>query len=271
MKLFNAFNELIVKKLFGDFWVPTTIKPAPRVEHPTFDLLKQAYAWERNKCGYVAQMLGNKYVTKRNKTLPKPNYFDTEGILQVKIKPANLQANSTESQTFEYPVPQLNTIMKKVEESLNIDRPIVVGVMSGVNHTDNGVVFTLVPKDISPEHYVLIFGQDGDKFFFWDPDITSSNIDLRGLATKNGAMVKPENWGPGFGVFFYRHDKTAGIGTAFSDADLADIDVAGNHNKVPTRHRYQAYYLRNGLSFDKEKVKEKLRYDQDLEVGLPGK
>jgi hypothetical protein len=195
-------------------------------------------------------MLGNKYVTKRNKHLPGTKLFDEVGILKVTIKTAG------DHQTFDYPLPQLNDIMKKVKDSLDIDRPVVVGVMSGANHTDNGVVFSTDPAHLAPEHYVLIFGQDGDKFFFWDPDVTSSDI-------------KTENWGEGFGVFFHRHDR---IGTAFSDDDLKTVDANGYHTLAPKkRHRYQAYYLRNGLSFAPANIKLKLRYDTVTKEGLPGK
>lgn len=180
--LFKKHSGDPIQKTFGDFWVPQTINKVPTISKPTFDLLQQAYDWEKAKCGYVAQMLASKYVKKRNRSLPKPKLFDQEGILNVQINPAGLPANSSVSQIFTYPAAQLKTIMGKVTESLKIDRPVVVGVMSGINHTDNGVAFDLTPTKLAPEHYILIFGQDGpdknkpDKFFFWDPDDQVSNI-----------------------------------------------------------------------------------------------
>lgn len=257
--LFKPHGGDPIQKMFGDFWIPPTIKPPPTIAKPTFDLLQKAYDWEKAKCGYVAQMLASKYVKKKNAPLPAELLFDQTGILKVQIKPANLSANSHDPQTFTYDAPQLKTIMGKVENSLKKNRPVVVGVMSGTNHTDNGVAFSLDPSSIAPEHYILIFAQDGsDKFFFWDPDDQSSNIESQG-------------WGPGFGVLFYRNDR---IGTAFSDADLTGIEtqgeLEGDHSSAPKRrHRYQAYYLRNGLSFPNDKVKEKLKYDPDTGRAVP--
>lgn len=258
--LFKPHSGDAIQKMFGDFWIPATIKPPPTIAKPTFDLLQKAYDWEKAKCGYVAQMLASKYVKKKNAPLPTDLWFDLAGILKVKITPDNLSANSADPQIFtNYDTTQLKTIMGKVENSLKKNRPVVVGVMSGINHTDNGVSFSLDPDDIAPEHYILIFAQDGpDKFFFWDPDDQCSNIEGQG-------------WGPGFGVLFYRKDR---IGTAFSDADLTAIEtqgeLAGDHTTAPKRrHRYQAYYLRNGLSFPKDKVIEKLKYDPDTGKAVP--
>ncbi|KAK2593567.1 hypothetical protein QQS21_008742 [Conoideocrella luteorostrata] len=258
--LFKPHNGDPIQKIFGDFWVKPIIRPAPKIVKPTFDLLQQAYDWEKAKCGYVAQMLGNKYVNKRNAPLPGTLLFDQEGILKAQISPSNLPVNSTDPQVFTYDAAQLKKIMDKVKESLLKDRPVVVGVMSGTNHTDNGVAFSLDPRTIAPEHYILIFKQDGpDKFFFWDPDVRSSDI------------KQPGAWGQGFGVLFYRKDR---IGTAFSDADLTSIETQGkaegNHKLDPKgRHRYQAYYLRNSLSFPRDKVIEKLKYDPDTGKAVP--
>jgi hypothetical protein len=239
-----------VQQIFGDFWVPDEIKPKLKFPKPTFDLLVKSFDWEKKKCGFVAQLLGNKMVKKLGKKLPPSMLFDQEGILQVTIKPDNLPTNSGKRQELTYSPDQLKKIMGKVDTCLDARRPVVAGVMSGANHVDNGVPFVLKPKP-QCEHYILIFGYDGNRYFFWDPDDQRSNI-------------QQQNWGPSFGVLFYKRDgQNDRLTTAFNDTDLINIesgtgDDDGDHIAVKTRHRYEVYYLRSGLSFD---IKGELKYD----------
>jgi hypothetical protein len=97
-----------------------------------------------------------------------------------------------------------------------------------------------------PEHYFLIFKALGNKFLFWDPAVSATNI----TAPASHATAFTQ-MGPGIGVLAYDTSDPARpmFSTGYDFTDLNDVvteekhDFWGDHKFYTRRHRYQVATL----------------------------
>jgi hypothetical protein len=122
----------------------------------------------------------------------------------------------------------LNKLIENIKKALDAGLLVRCGVLSGLQQvperweTKNAGTSTEF-KFYNPDHFILIFGYDENRFIFWDSDSTVSDIQKTGM-------------GKGFGVLSFT-GKT--FSTGIDDADLANIDGNGDHKSLLKRHRYQ--------------------------------
>lgn len=208
-------SSAFVQAAFGSLWTSSGVPAPAAVPDPTFDKLAAARKREDSACFETTSSLGRKLRTASSMSAPARGLFESGTVAGARIG-----SMGGKRQEIVYNPVQLADAMSKV--GATIDRGIVyrAGVMSGENHTNVGKKFP------DPEHWLLIFGRDGDQFAFWDSDSATTNISRLG-------------WGAGFGLLFYRNNR---FSTAADPADFANVS-GPNHVDEPVRHCYQVYNL----------------------------
>ncbi|KAH0559352.1 hypothetical protein GP486_004134 [Trichoglossum hirsutum] len=230
VKLFNSSNndQTTIQKLYHDFWTPPTVQPTPKVTDPTFSKLQYASNYESDKCGSSVALLARKFVIKT--TGQDKNIKPLDLVIPGRLDPPTLPAGSDLSQVMKHTsVSALSSAIDASKQSIDTyKRLVVTGVHNGLNRAGaNNTNPSLAQSNPEPEHYILIFGYQDNRFLFWDSDNTRSNIDDTTLG-----------WGESFGVLFFRGGHPT---TAFSDVDLTSLSTdaghEGDHDMVHWRHK----------------------------------
>jgi hypothetical protein len=170
-------------------------------------------------CGSTAgatglQLLGSRGISaasvpKISETLIDTSKRDPEGKLLV----------------IKYSESKLANAINKTKAVLTAGGYVLAGCVSGLIQD---------PDHPPVEHYILIFGFEGDRFLFWDPDVSVTDI-----AIYADSLPSP------IGLLYYKSGPGSRFSTAEDDADLTDLDGDGMHNRHPKRKRYQVVLLTN--------------------------
>jgi hypothetical protein len=202
--------------LFNTIWGGNTVPPPLTISEPTAQKLRVAFKREEGACHDVTVRMARKLLTARGSTLTSiPSNFAAGQMAN-----AQLQNEKEGRQKVVYNRGQLDAAVGKIQAAISRGFLYLIGVLSGFNHTNVGMVFP------NPEHWLLLFAHDGaDTFVFWDSDAARSNIAQLG-------------WGKGFGLLFHKFGR---FSTAMDDADFNELRDDADHVVSPRRHRYQAY------------------------------
>lgn len=206
----------VVSTTFGATWSGSGIPAPVAVAAPSAAKVAAAFKREASACFETTGALGRKYRTAMARKAPTdPALFQSGQLANARL------VTRPTRQEIVHDAPALGAAMAKVGAALDAGVVYRAGVMSGANHTNVGKTFP------DPEHWLLLFGRDGDAFLFWDSDAATTNI-----ATFPG-------WGPGIGVLFFRDNR---FSTAIDTADFFAISDSA-HVAETERHCYQVYNL----------------------------
>lgn len=196
----------------------------PRV-FPKISLPRQAAVWVNSlvMCGSTAASTARQLLKTRGVASSSLPAFAATSLSSPAQKDSR---SSTGNLMLAYQSAPLQTALTKAAALLTAGGYLVAGCLSGKEYEKDQHPF--------PEHYILLFAAQGNRYLYWDPDTTSTDID--DLRTKLG---------PAIGILV--HDTTDAarptFTTGFDFTDLSTINGAGNHIDHPSRHRYQVATL----------------------------
>jgi hypothetical protein len=203
----------------------------PTIGPHTFDkvsLPRQAAVWVNSlvMCGDTAEKTAGKLLNTRVNTqgfdpasLPAFAKTTLSGLTQT-------DSRSTEHNLMlAYQSAPLQAAMDKATALLTAGGYLVAGCLSGKEYQKGQHPF--------PEHYILLFAAQGNRYLYWDPDTTTTDID--DLRTKLR---------PAIGILVHDTSDPAHptFTTGFDFADLSTIN-GDYHTAHPKRHRYQVATL----------------------------
>ena len=201
--------------LWNGLWATGGISAAPMISRPTAAKVLAARNREVSACHDTAFSIARKFLlAKKSSAKPSKKAYSAGQMAGAALR------TSGDRQTVIYNPTAFGAEIGKLRASMLDGYIYVVGALSGLNHTNVGMAFP------NPEHWLVVFAQEGDTFVFWDSDLGTA--DISDLPT----------WGPGFGLLFARNNH---FSTAVDSPDFDDLDSDGNHLNNTARHRYQVY------------------------------
>lgn len=195
----------------------------PRV-FPKISLPRQAALWVNSlvMCGSTAASTARQLLKTRgiaSSSLPAFATTSISGLTQLDSR------SSADNMILAYQAAPLQSVLTKATALLTAEGYLVAGCLSGKKYEKGQHPF--------PEHYILLFAVHGNRYLFWDPDVTSTDIgDLRNKLD------------PSIGILVHDTIDAARptFGTGFDFNDLTTL--TGNyHDAHRVRHRYQVATL----------------------------